>query len=128
MNTQKTILIYNDADSKTCSAALYAALYKSFQHFHVTITIADRHSLQRNLQNLKPEVIILPEIMGEESFYSRHIPIQTRDLIKRSVFNGALLVSFCAAAYWMGETITYHPPHGETKFRKGKDVFNATSI
>lgn len=128
MKTPKTILIYNDADSKTCSAELSIALQKTFSHNHVAIVMTDRRHLTSNIEELNPEIIILPEIKGEESFYSRHIPVETRNLIKSHVNNGTLLVSFCAAAYWMGETITYHPPQGQTKFRKGADVFNAVSL
>jgi glutamine amidotransferase-like uncharacterized protein len=49
-------------------------------------------------------------------------------LIKDHIYNGAMLVSFCAAAYWMGAKIMYHPPKGPTKSRKGVDVFNAASV
>ena len=128
MSTAKTILIYNDAESKTCSAELSLALKKTFGHQGVAIVLTDRHHLSRNIQELTPEIIILPEIKGEESFYSRHIPVETRNIIKSHVERGSMLISFCAAAYWMAEQITYHPPKGTTKMRKGLHVFNAAAI
>jgi glutamine amidotransferase-like uncharacterized protein len=129
MNKTKTILIYNDADSKTCSAELSLALRNTFKHCdNVAIVHSDRHHLVRNINELNPDIIVLPEIKGEESFYSRHIPIETRNRIKSQVENGSMLVSFCAGAYWMAEQITYHPPKGITKMRDGVHVFNAAAI
>lgn len=124
----KTILIYNDSHSKTCSAELTRSLAKTFRNYAVGIVSTDRHNFDKNITELSPAIIIIPEIKGEESFYSRHISKQTQQHIKDHVKNGALLVSFCAGAYWMCEKITYNPPHGPTKIREGHDVFNAVSM
>lgn len=122
-----TILIYNDAESRTCSADLLCTLNKSFKHKHVAIVGTDRHNFIRNINELNPSIIIIPEIKGEESFYNRHITHDMRDAIKTHVSNGAMIVSFCAGAYWMCEKIVYNPPHGAMKTRNGKDVFNIAS-
>jgi glutamine amidotransferase-like uncharacterized protein len=104
------------------------ALRKLFGKDHVAIVSSDRHHLARNIEELSPSVIILPEITGEQSFYNDHIPLKTRTLIKDHVKHGAMLVSFCAGAYWMAEEIRYTPPHGPSKIRGGKTVFNAVSL
>jgi len=128
MPINPVILIYSDVESKTCTGELSIALKKTFDRKRVAIVQTDRHHFIRNLKELNPSIIILPEIKGEESFYNRHINQETRVAIKSHVDNGAMLVTFCAASYWMGQVIMYSPGQGQTKFRKGEDVFNAVAL
>lgn len=123
-----TILIYNDRESKTCTGELSKALDRDFKNKHVSIVETDRHHLVRNITELSPSIIILPEIKGEESFYNRHIPLKARKVIKSHVANGAMVVTQCAASYWIAQKIFYSPGQGERKFRSGQNVFNGVAM
>ena len=123
-----TILIYHDKDSKTFIGDLPSKLRKTFGSNTFRLATSNRHNLASSIRTFDPSIIILPEITGQESFYSRHINPELRQQIKRFVSSGGMLVTNCASTYWMGAKILYHPPKQPTKIRSGTHVFNAASI
>lgn len=125
---QTNILIYHDKESRTHIGTWPQVLYKTFSPKPVKISYADRHHFPHALKTSDPKLIVLPEILGEESYYSRHISLATQESLHNWVFQGGILLTFCASTYWMGEKITYHPPKGPTKLRSGCHVFNAAAL
>lgn len=124
----RTILFYEDRESKTHTFEYKQALKRTFTHGHFDIIAANRHDFERALTSTSPAIVILPEILGEESFYSRHISKTCQDALKTYVKNGGMLVTSCASTYWMGEQIVYNPPKNATKIRNGAHAFNAASL
>lgn len=123
-----TILIYHDRESKTHLGNLPYVLEQAFKPSPVIIQIADRHNFAEKITRISPRIIILPEILGEESFYSRHVSAETQTMIKNFVKSGGMVVTACASTYWMAQSILYNPPKGVTKIRHGQHVFNAAAL
>ena len=127
-NLTRTILFYDDRASKTHSFEYQRAIKSSFPQGDFRIVKANRHEFTQSLNHHRPAIVILPEILGEESFYSRHISPESQTALKDYVKNGGMLVTSCSSTYWMGESVVYHPPKGVTKIRNGAHVFNACSV
>lgn len=123
-----TILIYDDKRSKTHIANLPQKLRNDFEPSVIKIARSCKDDFSNAIRSFRPSIVILPEILGEESFYSRHIPETTRQQLKEFVKDGGMLATFCASTYWMGEKIVYHPPKGITKFRDSNHAFNAAAM
>lgn len=58
---------------------------------------------------LKPDVFILPGIIGEKSLYHDHIGVEGNMYIRRFVESGGLFMGFCAGAYYASSRILYQP-------------------
>ena len=123
-----TILIYHDRDSKTHIGQLPHILRRDLGNNLFRIAKTDRHNLINSVNSFNPSIVILPEILGEESFYSRHIKSDAQNCLFKLVESGGMLITDCASTYWMGQKVIYHPPKGKTKFRDGSHVFNAAAI
>lgn len=128
---QKTILIFDDAESMTCTSQLGQSMAEAFCDDHVAIVKADRHNFAKAIEELKPNVIILPEIRGERSYYNDHLGDAGKQAIRNAIGHGALFIGFCAGAYFACDNIVYAPQWGAKKKRNGKStlsLFNATGF
>lgn len=126
----KTILIFDDSDSMTCARQLGHSLEHSFDGDYVRIIKGNRHNFADLVGGYKPRVIILPEIKGERSYYNDHLGHDGKQAIRNAVANGAMLVGFCAGAYFICDNIIYAPKWGERKIRDNQftlSMFNATA-
>lgn len=127
----KTILIFDDSDSMTCTRQLSAALAHSFEGEYVRIIKGNRHNFADLVGGYKPQVIVLPEIKGERSYYNDHLGDNGKHAIRNAVADGAMLVGFCAGAYFICDNIIYAPAWGEKKTRDNRhtlSMFNATAF
>lgn len=130
-NHAKTILIYDDAESMTSAGPLGARLAESFRLDPVAIVKADRHNFVKAIEELQPAIIILPEILGEQSFYNDHLTEHGKYAIRTAVSHGAMFIGFCAGAYFACSDIVYAPGWGNRKERKQDStlgLFNATAL
>jgi len=118
-----TILIYHDRRSKTHRGSLPEKLRQDLGSKPVNIIEAGIDGFRNALITRKPKVVILPEIHGERSFYSRHISKETQQLLYNFVQNGGLLKTICASVFEIGGRKVYHPPKGVTKIRDAAHVF-----
>lgn len=73
------------------------------------------------------DILVLPGIIDEDSPYPEILNPKKSEFVRQAVENGMVLMTFCAATYYMLDRIEYTKRNGEKKERSGCGLISGTA-
>lgn len=104
-------------------------LKDAFSHMYPHASIKNIPIDTINTDDIKKfQIVVLPGCNGEDSPYPALLPQSRIDTLKNAMENnGLVLITFCAASYFMAEKIIYETKKGEIKERAGAGLIKGTA-
>ena len=104
-------------------------LKDAFSHMYPHASIKNIPVDAINNNDIKQfQIVVLPGCNGEDSPYPNLLTQSRIDTLKNAMMHdGLVLITFCAASYFMAEKIIYETRSGEIKERSGAGLIKGTA-
>lgn len=89
------------------------------------VRVQPSHIRPHALENF--DILVLPGIIDEDSPYPDILTPQKSGFVRQAIENGMVLMTFCAATYYMLDRIEYTKRNGEKKERNGCGLISGTA-